>query len=146
MLAISLSREEFKWVRKSALSNEKYACIRIGDSATDLAEISERLIQKVYEAELQLLFSDNYSAVMHEGMLLPAYDAVIHQKVIEFVEQHKDCDLLYVHCGQGICRSAAIVKGLAKLFNWVTARHGLDGEQCVYPSNNVLKYFEKRED
>lgn len=141
MKAVSLSENEFQWLRKkNEHSNEKWIAIRIYSQPEDAKELSRRHIAQ-FEDVLFSHFTDIQQPVEEDGKLYQPFNLANYNQIIAFVEQHNDCDTLYVHCHAGICRSAGVVVGLAHKYDWITAQHGPDGNTDVYPYPNVVGWF-----
>lgn len=140
MLAISLSEDEFKWLRKEN-KDEKWVAIRIY-SQKDEVELLSRVFDKQFEDVLITFFTDIREEFEEDGKVYNIFGAQNYEDIIEFVNKHQDCDKLFVHCHAGICRSAGVVVGLENKYDWIKSQHGLDGKSPVYPYPNVVSWFE----
>ena len=141
MLAISLSEEEFKWLRKKkAYEGENWVAIRIYSQLDEVSYLSKKFNDQ-FEEILISQFTDIQDEVEENGKIYQPFSEDNYKEIIEFVTKHQDCDKLFVHCHAGVCRSAGVAVGLAKKFDWIESQHGLDGRTPVYPYPNVVSWF-----
>lgn len=141
MLAMSLSEDEFQWLRKQmGEKSEKWAAIRIYSQPDDVAPLSKGF-ESQFDDILVTYFTDITSEFEEDGKLYKPFHQENYDQIIDFVTKHSDCDKLFVHCTMGVCRSAGVVVGLNRQFDWITAQHGLHGETSVYPYPNVVCWF-----
>lgn len=138
MLAISLSEYEFEWLRKR--TDEKWVAIRIYSQKEEVKRLSKTFNEQ-FEDVLVTYFTDITEEVEQDGKLYKPFSKQNFDEVIEFVTKHQECDKLFIHCAMGVCRSAGVVVGLGKQFDWIQPQHGMDGKSSVYPYPNVVCWF-----
>lgn len=139
MKVISLSEEQFKWLRKKNL-DEKWIAIRIYSQPEETMKMSRRFNEQ-FDDILLTYFTDVKSPVESDGKLYKPFNEVNYESILAFVKKHIDADILYVHCHAGICRSPGVAVGLEKQFDCITAQHGLNNEMDVFPYPNVVSWF-----
>jgi len=141
MLAISCSEFEYQWIRKNErYTDEKWVAIRIFSHPSYMKQMSKQHDAQ-FDDILVLYFTDISKTVEQDGILYRPFNASDYQQVLDFIEEHKDADKVFVHCTLGVCRSAGIVHGLAHKYDWIRHQHGLRGDADVYPYPNVISWF-----
>lgn len=138
MLAISLSEYEFGWLRKKEY--ETWAAIRIYSQKDEVKTFSKRFHAQ-FEDTLTTYFTDIREAVEENGKIYQPFSQQNYDDILAFVAKNCDCDKLFIHCAAGVCRSAGVVVGLSRQFNWITPQHGLHGNSTVHPYPNVVSWF-----
>lgn len=141
MLAISMSEQEFMFLRKKDL-NEKWIAIRIYSQPEEVKYMTKRFNQQ-FEDTLHVYFTDIPDAVEQDGKWYRPFSDENLQAIIAFIQKYEKADKVFVHCHAGVCRSPGVVVGLANLFPHIVAQHGLDGQTGVFPYPNVVSHFEK---
>lgn len=138
MLAISLSENEFQWLRKK--TDERWLAIRIYSQKEEVKGLS-RKFDAQFEDTLITYFTDIKEEVEHDGKFYKPFSEQNYNEIIEFVTKHQNCDKLFIHCAMGVCRSSGVVVGLGNQFDWIKPQHGLEGKSSVYPYPNVVSWF-----
>lgn len=138
MLAVSLSENEFQYLRKK--TDEKWVAIRIYSQKEEVKGFSKKHDAQ-FEDTLITYFTDIKSEYEEDGKLYKPFSEQNFNEIIEFVTKHQNCDKIFIHCVMGIQRSAGVVVGLGNQFDWIEPQHGLDGKSSVYPYPNVVCWF-----
>lgn len=70
------------------------------------------------EGVLRLSFDDTHS----RGPADTPFSAEQAREVLDFALAHAHCDVIAIHCGAGLSRSAGVALALADLFGWPGVR------------------------
>jgi len=95
-------------IKLSYIINNPSAVISISDTWEESPKFNKNSNIK---AILKLNF-DDAEKDWHNDIAMTIYDA---ENVVEFVNSLRDVEILYVHCGAGISRSAGVAAAISKV-------------------------------